>query len=239
MHVEFDATTSALEDTGDGIISLTHTAAGNDRAAFAGGYGQLFNFNTIAHTSITYGGTGMAEQWDVANGQSGRTDQTNAGYTLAGPATGVQTVTSTINTTTPDRQFLHVITMTAVHQTTPVGTPVTGLQNLTPESLSVTVGSVGADDLVVDLFGGELEGASVPTAGADQTAHTEQSIGGTKTNTSRQLGTAGGVMSWSATDINNAMLGAIAFKPAAAAADKGTILRRTHRPRAFAPGLAR
>ena len=215
--VAFDAVTSAQELSGDGVLSLTHTATGADRAAFAG-VGIIASNTEQNSTSVSYGGIGMTEMWDTPAVQNTGA----AGYRLAAPATGAQTVTSTIQDATPFTHFLGLISMTGVDQTTPVGTPVSATG--TDTAPTVTVASVGADDLVVDnlMVGGSL---GTVTIGADQTERWSQSEG---PNTgegrgSTQLGTAGGVMSWTlgATPVDAWAIGAVAFKPVAAAAAAG------------------
>lgn len=205
--VTFDAATSATEGAGDGVLSLTHTSTGSDRAAFGG---VSWRSVTAGSTSLTYAGTGMTEQWDVQN-----VNRSSAGYTIAGQTTGAQTVTSTLVDTAPGDQNLGVISMTTVDQTTPVGTAATGTGTTSPAS--VTVGSVGADDLVVDNFASNPDNGE-PTAGADQTLRNTQDGAETKLRESSQVGTAGGVMSWTFSPGGAAWaLGAIAFKPVGAA----------------------
>lgn len=206
--VAFDANTSAQESAGDGVLSLSHTASGSDRAAFAG---VVWNAGTgQSSTSCTYDGVGMTEMWDLNAGSF----YYGAGYRLAGPGTGALTVTSTVSDA--DAQALGVITMTGVDQTTPVGTPVsTTLASGT--SISVTVGSVGSDDLLCDSLSGQ-PGTLTPTIGADQTLRNTESGFGSILRDSTQPGTAAnGDMSWSWAGQGNraAILGAVAFKPAA------------------------
>lgn len=212
--VAFDAATGAVESSGDGVLSLTHTPSGSSNL---GAFGAVSYdvFPTIRSTSCSYGGTNMTEVWD-ANLPASDVANT-AGYHWPGGATlpsGAQSVVSTLAGSPSDNHFLHVLTMTEVHQTTPVGTPVTGSGSTSPAT--VTVGSVGADDLVVDSV---YCIDQTPTAGADQTQRSNQAgVFGAVSKASSQLGSAGGVMSWTFTNtLWN--LGAIAFKPAAAGGD--------------------
>lgn len=209
--IAFDAATVINETFGDGVLSLTHTSTGADRAVFAG-TGNNDDSNASLSTSVTYGGTSMVEMWDAVD--TGDTRWAHAGYRLAGQATGAQTVTHTLASATPERQFLAVVSLTGVDQTTPVGTPAsteTGFDT----SVSVTVGSVGSTDFLLDnLY--VAGGSSAFTVGANQTQRYAQ----TETDEHRgssQSGADGGVMSWSWTTGNAAMLGAVAFKPAAGA----------------------
>ncbi len=214
--VAFDAVTSALENAGDAIISLSHTASGSDRAAFAGA-GCVAGGAAPASTSCTYGGTGMTEVFDVG-GSGDAQYYRSAGYAYIAPGTTQQTVTQTW-ASTPSSKALGVISMTGVHQTTGWGTAATGTG--TSGIPTVTVGSIGADDLVVDnLMEEDWNSGGQRTVGADQTErYDENSMGGFDAHCqgSSQPGTAGGVMSWSTrAAISPWILGAIAFKPSVA-----------------------
>lgn len=211
--VAFDTATDVREETGDGVVSLTHTAGGSDRGVFAGVVSA--NSAGLASTGVTYAGNAMAEMWDVV----ANTNYGNAGYRLAGAgvATGAQTVTSTLAGAPDGEHILGVITMTGVDGTTPVGTPQTASGTTSPATVTVT--GVGADDLVVDNL--TLVGDN-PTIGADQTERYTEIGGvyGLRQRGSTQPGTAGGVMSW--TFIDDAWtLGAVAFKPTGAAPAAG------------------
>jgi len=207
--VAFDAATDAKEESGDGVLSLTHTAGGTDRAAFAGSA----NIAGSLSTSITYAGTGMTEMWDATTNSS----YSHHGYQLAGDANipaSAQTVTSTLVSISMNEHFLGVITMTGVDSTTPVGTAATAFG--TGEPASVTVGSVGADDLVVENF---MCAGGTPAEGADQTVRNTENgtFEGGRYRQSTQPGSAGGVMSYPTFDgFSPWNLGAVAFKPVAA-----------------------
>lgn len=211
--VAFDAATSAQELNGDGVISLTHTSTGSDRAVFAGVGGALNNTST----SMTYGAASMTEMWDFANGNN-----FNAGYYLAGQATGAQTVTNTgaVVNGFGDHN-LGVVSFTGVDQTTPVGTAVTGSGASTAPS--VTVSSVAADDMVVDQL--HIDGTNTTTVGADQTQRNTQSTiwFGTEFRQSTQPGTAGGAMTWTLTSSATWSIGAVAFKAVSAPPPTGAI----------------
>lgn len=209
--VAFDAATDAQEISGDGVLSLTHTATGSDLAAFAATGNHVSGGRTS--TSFTYAGTGMVEMWDVTSGNFN-----NAGYRLAGIASGAQTATSTLSGA-PAQHAIGVLSMTGVDQTTPVGTSVTDTQvQPGPLEATVTVGSVGVDDLVVECAFIDTTGGD-PTIGADQTQRwTENMVTELKFRGSTQPGTAGGVMSWTWGGNNlGSILGGVAFKPAAGA----------------------
>lgn len=211
MAVAFDAATVVLETSGDGVVSLTHTSTGTNRAVFAGNHGAIAG-TAPASTSITYGGTGMTEMWDFQHD----TSWGQAGYRLAGQATGAQTVTSTLAAAVDDH-FLGVISMTGVDQTTPVGTPVTNSAT-SATSRSATVTDAAADDLIVDQLGEYWASGGAPTVGADQTVRNSSGGSGVSLHDyfrqSTQPGTADDVMSWSWTGATQCSIGAVAFKAA-------------------------
>ena len=207
--VAFDAATSALEVAGDGVLSLTHTPIGSSSlGAFAA---SMARFSTLS-TSCTYAGTAMTEIWDVEDtGEFA----TNAGYHWPGGSTlpaGAQTVTSTLASAPAVSHGLVVITMTGVHQTTPVGTPATAIGGATSPA-TVTVGDAGSDDMVVDAFCGQ---STDITIGADQTERDRETSDSVRLAVSTQSGASGGVMSWSLTGPDFWTTGAVAFKAVAA-----------------------
>lgn len=194
--VAFDAATGANEAAGDGVLSVSHTAGGSDRAAFLG-CGNAAGTPPLG--SATYGGTAMTEQWDAVF----QTNYAHAGYTFVAPPASAQTVTHTL-AAAPSEHAMGVVTFTGVDQTTPVGTPVTGSGQFT--TITVTVGSVGADDMVVDSVWGDNPFGAI---GADQTERNSQ-LPGSLLKQSTQPGTAGGEMSWG-TASSNWGSGAIRF----------------------------
>jgi hypothetical protein len=205
MAIAVDAATDVHENSGDGVVSLTHTSTGSNRAVFAGVCGT--DVDALTSTSCTYDGTAMTEMWDVTSGVF-----MNAGYRLAGQSTGAVTVTSTIAADIPIRQGLSVVSLTGVDQTTPVGTPQSATGSTSPASL--TLASVGSDDMLVDfLF---LQDAGTITIGANQTERTTEDLADSWfAKTSTQSGADGAVMSWtfSASGVSWAY-GAVAFKAA-------------------------
>ena len=200
--VAFDAATDASEAAGEGSVTLSHTATGTNLAAFAGGGASSL---TDGHTaSVTYAGGSMTEDWDA----SYSTSFNHWGYHKT-VASGTNNVILTA-AGDPDELGFGVITMTGVHQTTPVGSPFTNVLGLANSSVTVT--SVGTDDLVVDNYYGQ---PTASTGTAQTTRNAEYSIGGaTFFFQSTQLGSDGGVMSWTSASGNHG-IGAIAFKPAA------------------------
>lgn len=187
----FDAQSSAREVTGDGVLSVTHTNVGStDLAALA--FSGNSNFPGVPPdiSSLTYGGVSMAtSEWnETFFGDFSRSN----GRSLAAPATGAQTVVCTL-AASPTAQIIGVITATGVNQSDVCGTVATAGGNSDP--VSVMVGSVGADDLVVDLA--IADETTELTAGADQTRRwTQLMSAGSRMQCSTQAGSAGGLMTW-------------------------------------------
>lgn len=231
--VAFDAATSANEASGDGVLSLSHTASGTNRAAFigAGSSGGAAQ----PSTSATYAGNSATEKWDVTPiGSFG-----NAGYVIAGDGsvpTGAQTVSNTL-AGSRDEHGLAVVSFTGVDSGTPTGTAVTASGS--SNAPSVTVSSPAADSMVVDFA---YVNSFNPSVGANQTERTKTGpIGGwTYAAASTQAGSDGGVMSWSLAGTETWTVGAIEMKAAGDAEAAHRILAPNKlRPAAFAPGLAR
>ena len=208
--VAFDAASSAQESSGDGVLSVSHTSSGTDRAAFI----AVAHLNTVAPYagSVTYGGNATTEHWDAQYASL----YANAGYSYVAPPTSSTTVTSTLTGST--NMYWHgigVVSFTGVDQTTPTGTPQTYQAGADVEA-SVTVASVGNDDMVVDSL---MSRADTPVIGADQTQRVSiDNNWPTRFRVSTQPGSSGGVMSWTFTggqDYQPVHLGAIAFKAAA------------------------
>jgi len=215
--VAFDAATSALEEGGDKILSLSHTASGADRAVFAAssGYGSGAG---LPSTSCTYAGNAMTEMWDEQT--SSASNFHNAGYQLAGAGvtTGAQTVTNTLGAGTASIHFLLVMSMTGVDGTTPVGTPV--LTTFKTSPWSDTVSDAAADDLIVDSLCCFATGTPAVGGGQTNPANLQQvDAGGTVfARASYQAGSGDDIMSWTATGSIDGFLGAVAFKAAAGGA---------------------
>lgn len=211
--VAFDAATDAQEVSGDGVISLSHTSSGSDRAVFVGS-GNSAGTPQLS-SSCTYGGTSMTEMWNIGPATFCR----GAGYRLHNQATGAQTVTATLAGAT-DEYIVAVASFTGVDQTTPVGTAVSATVGAAATSSSLTVSSVAADDMVVDFLYTSGGTTRIHTVGADQTERTNELVDPyARATISTQSGTAGGVMSWtySAASAYGGTHGAVAFKTAPAA----------------------
>lgn len=216
--VVHDTATAAEEDSGDGTISLSHTAGGTTNRCVLAFVGGSVNSGVRHSGPPTYGGTAMTEQWDAFDNAS--TGNLNAGNALAIGATltGAQTVTSTLTGTggTLSYHTLAVVSTTDTDQTTPVGTPVFNAED-TPDATSpfgLTVTGAGADDLIYDHL--QFAAGGAPTIGANQTATlTHDNAGGSRyMRVSRQAGSLGTSMDWTGT--GTAMYGAIAVKPSVA-----------------------
>ena len=210
--VAFDAATDAQEDTGDGVLTFSHTCSGTNRAVFIAGAARSSGTGATAFT-VTYGGNAATQLWNNTGG-SFTADRLQGAYVKeSGAPTGAQTVSCTqTGGTSIGWNAAGAISMTGVDQTTPVGTAV--ITTAGTNALTVTVASVGVDDLVVDDVYTSDAG---PTVGANQTERIAETNGSRWLHGSTQPGTAGGVMSWTAAGSFAQGVGAVAFKPAAGA----------------------
>jgi hypothetical protein len=206
--VAFNAA-SGTADLGGTTLSWTHdVGSGSNRGLFVG-VGWMFGAATI--TGVTFDGVAMTPVWAETS-----TSITNksCGFILVSPNSGSHTVEVTFASAVNDVKAGVAISFTGVHQTVPVGTP----QTTNAESgtnPAVTVGGVGAGDFLVDFLA--AWGSTAIAVDADQTSRYEseglssnnQYLGG-----STQPGTAGGVMSWTASASSYHAYGAVAIKPA-------------------------
>lgn len=212
MPVTFDAATSAVEDSGDGILSLTHTASGSNRAAFASGSGYGSGSGPTS-ASMTYNAVSMGTPlWDLHTAAA--SNLFNSGYVMVAPPTGAQTVVHTTSAA-PSNHFLSVVTVTDCHQTTPTGAAVTtGPQGTSP--WLATVASVGTDDLVIDSMVGNGTNSLTPAANQVQRTNRNNASVTVWMGSSTKLGSfASGAMQWAIPTPIDGLLGAVAFKPAA------------------------
>lgn len=208
MTVTFDATSNSGIGEFVNSMSWTHTCSGTNRGLFVG-VGSTSD-PPSSTSSVTYNGINMVEQWDIISPENLH----SSGHTLANPASGANTVTATIAPNSGP-MFCGAISMTGVHQLTPVGTPATSSN--TNGAATVTVTGVSSDDFVVDAVTVFANTSNKPTVGPDQTERWNLAgLPNTPINGgagSSQPGTAGGVMSWTVPFLAWVM-GAIAFKPA-------------------------
>lgn len=177
-------------------VSFSFTAgAGSDRAAFLFGSGSRDTRPTSS--AITFGGGSPS----VALGEVTNTYWRGRGAIVKDTEidTGAKTV-QFVNSGGSGTTYFHsvmAVSFTGVDQTTPNGTPGTaGADSGT--ALSITVSSPASDSLVVDGWIWAANGGGAPTIGADQTIRVNgsQDFGWQRYVASTQLGSAGGVMSW-------------------------------------------
>lgn len=230
MAAAFDAATSAEEEAGDGTISLSHTAGGSSERAIFAGVGASVNSGVRHSNTLTYGGSGMTEDWDAFDNAT--TGNLCSGYHLAigGTLTGSQTVTNALTGAggTLDYHTLAVVSFTGVDQTTTVGTPQFNAED-TPDTSSPvnhTVTGLAAGDIVVDHLMPLCTGTPAKENAA-QTERTSQNSGDAvkfMRVSTREDGS--GAMGWTMTGLVGAMHGAIAFKASAGAAAGAVRARR-------------
>lgn len=188
----FDAASSA--QTGAEATSLTfaHTVtAGTNMALIVGGTIETGGGFDI--TSVTYNGDALSELGAADSGSFGYCEL----WGMVAPDTG-SSLNVVITANLSDWIIGGAVSASLVNQTGGASSFRTAATNnsASASSLSSTVGSVGTSDLVVDVLACD---SNVNVAeGADQTNRWERSVTGAVTGAgSTQLGSAGGVMSWS------------------------------------------
>lgn len=207
MAIAFDAATGAIEVAGDGTLTLSHTAAGTNRAAFIF---MGIEASTPGTLTAAYAGN-TPTTINAFNGPFGSQKAAAFNALDAQMSTGAQTVSSVATGVSgAQNQVLGVISLNGVDQTTPQSGFQTAQNSAgTP---SVTVTGVGATDLVLDgLF---CFDATNPTEGANQTERVGTSSGSTQLSMSTQAGADGGAMTYS-TIPNEFMYLATAYKASA------------------------
>jgi len=153
------------------------------------------------------------EAWDLTNGGSFH----SSGHCLVAPATGSYAILITL-AAAQDEIGACATSWTAVHQTVPIGTPVTDSAADTIYNPTLTLADANDDDIVID--GMCVYDGSMAPESPGQTERANLVIAAVVTHgCSTQLGNvAGDVMSWTGgTLYPQWAAGAVAIKPAAAA----------------------
>lgn len=146
-------------------------------------------------TGVTYNGTALAK---VAGGVSTGTDYRYEQWCLDSPSSGAHNAVATISAVSGPTDTLTATAITLTGTTNCASISKTNTAQANATSVSTTVASVVSGEWVLDVA---CEGSSIDTVGADQTSRTLNNF---STHTacgniasSTQLGSLGGVMSWS------------------------------------------
>ena len=211
MAVAYDTTSNSGALATTDTATWSHTCTGSNLALFVGGGSRAGT--PASTTSVTYNGVSMTELFDDIF--AGIFTHISC-HGLAAPASGANNVVVTLSASN-DEVYYGAISATDVNQAVPFGTIASNASDA-DNTPTTTVGSVGADDLVVDAVVGAHDGAA--TAGADQTERWDL-VGGTCGST--QPGSSGGVMSWTIGGVGWYQA-AIAFKPAVSGSNPAPII---------------
>lgn len=222
-QVAFDAASSGTRTTTGATISASHTFGGSDRAAYV----NVCYFSNPAQTasSLTVGGsaTGVTLVHEDSDGVAGDDRRRHVIYRVVAPASGAQTV---LFTASGDMVHgaIEVVSLTGVHQTTPVGTAATAEGSSTAPSVAVTSAS---GELVLDASCGFFPAGTV-TPDASQTPRVEnENWGGNEgiASITSEAGAASVTMSHTLGSSAPWSIVGISFKPASGSSS-GLLLRR-------------
>ena len=186
--IAFDAATTG-GGTG-GTINITHTISGGNRYVFV----QVVNGNSWPSiSSVVWDPGGVNEALSVIGTATYASDVRNVVYGRLNPTAKTATMRVTLSAGDGGGTFVAVSSFTGVHQTTPLGTVVTGTGGVgtTP---TVTV-SAATGDLVVDFLGTK-ETTGNKTPGPGQTERWDGFNGDADGAGSTEAGAASVVMNW-------------------------------------------
>ena len=211
MAATYDNKNTATGGGASTITILAFTVSGTNRLLFVT-VGSSAATAALT-TSVVRDSGGLnescTEAWDLTNG----TYFHSSGHYLVAPATGSYAILITL-AAAQDEIGACATSWTAVHQTVPIGTPVTdsaigGVLNPT-----LTVSDAADDDVVID--GVHVFDATIAAETPGQTEQANLAIAAVTHGCSTQLGSvAGDVMSWTGSASGNWAAGAVAIKPAA------------------------
>ena len=192
---------------GSSVSSVTipaFTVAGTNRLIWVGVATEsgtdCLTTSVVRNTTETF-----TEEFDLVTAPSGNETHVSGHHFIA-PATGSYSIVVTV-AATQESVSAGAVSLTDVHQTDPVGTPVTA--SGTGTTPTVTVTGTTADELVIDAV--STINAAALTAGADQTSRWEQEADGASGCSTQPGDTSGGVMSWSISSTNWA-IGAVPLR---------------------------
>lgn len=190
MQAQFDTASAAQAFSGVTGITWFHTASGSNR--YVRVHFGVAGSTPPAITVITYGGAAMTLVGQSVNTPAG---SRAAIYELINPPTGSQTVAVTFDQAAYGSAGS--VSTYDTDQTSPSGTVFTA-SGTSVSSTSVTVTDATSDDLITDIVKVWSSGGTQPTVGADQNQNFKGQDGSFNeyAASSRQAGTAGGVMSW-------------------------------------------
>ncbi len=180
------------------VDTFAHTCEGGSGRLLVVLVGGASGVNSLT-TSVTYNAVALTELFDLAPVAEGGS---LALYYLVAPFTGTANIVVT-RAATQDSTNATALCLTGVDQSSPLGTPQTLYESSGAGAASVTV-TAGATDLILDVIVDYEAGPSL-TPGANQTALANLGEFGV----SWQLGSTGGVMSWTAAAGHETLLGAV------------------------------
>ncbi len=217
MAILFDASNSTQGTNVTNLTTPAWTCAGSDRfllaamtwgASAAQAYSEM-RWGGAGGTLLTQVGTSLSDGWNHT-----------AVARLIAPATGSNTLYGAVNSQV-DQMAIGGATWTGVHQTTPLGSPVTntGVSGTATVDISSASGEVVVDAVATDA------NVSI-TKDASQTIIWEQEAiaNDTSDGQSYEAGAATVTMSWALSESTGWVIMAVAIKPAAGAGVAGRLV---------------
>ena len=213
----FDSKNQTVGDPTVTTLTQSFTVAtGTDRMLLAC-VGIEDGAGSATITGVTFGGVALTEHAEVIHASWG----TSGMWYLLNPSVSTGDVVVTLSGA--DHVGVLIYCLDGVHQTTPFGTAELSSTTVSGTSSTETVGSVVSGDLVIDTMTLDSTGHSA-AVGADQTQRVNSPIGtGSDFLGSTQLGSAGGVMSWTWTGSTDFTHIATVVRQSAGAAAPGPI----------------
>ncbi|MBK6902404.1 MAG: DUF11 domain-containing protein [Saprospirales bacterium] len=202
-------TSSNSTSTNSNSFSVSHQTLAGDNRLMLVGISYVDNAsNTRQVNTVTYGAQNLT-QVGISRNTTG--DVVTEVWSLMAPTVGTTNVTVTWNES-HNAKVVGVMTFTNVDQTTPLGTPSTGIGNASAPSLVI---SSATDEIVFDAVSWANDGLGVSPGGGqtERWDHDEDVTGTDLTGAaSTETGAASVTMSWSDENIEWAHI-AFAIKP--------------------------
>ena len=211
MAVAFDAVTSGVPVGGTTLAFTGPSVGGSNRIVVVGV--AWFSLSGVVVDTVVGSVNGSYTKVPSSAAASPDTFVHSELWYFLNPAIGAETITITLSGS--DGKTAGAISMTGVHQTTPLGTAATNGGS----STGPTVDVIGAsDDLIVDGFSVDNTTTSKTAGGGQEKRWERGAVGLAGGAGSTEPGTASVTMSWTLGTTSQWAISGVAIKAAAGAA---------------------